>query len=102
MSMNLDYFMNLDSVPQKKNERERLNTLLLGPTTTGLGIRQKLYKTFKNTKIDFIVYVKNDKGTWDKGQLLYCHLTSPTSDVIINSTNIMKKKNTQQKYTNRK
>ena len=91
MSMNLDYFMNLDSVPEKTNERERLNTLLLGPTSMGLGIRQFANKTLQKTKIDFIVYVKNDKGTWDKGKLLYCHLTSNTSDVKIMDTNMIKK-----------
>lgn len=91
MSLNLDYFMNLDSVPEKTNEREKLNTLLLGPTSMGLGIRQFANKTLQKTKIDFIVYVKNDKGTWDKGKLLYCHLTSNTSDVKIMATNIIKK-----------
>jgi hypothetical protein len=91
MTQNLDYFKNLDSVPEETNERKKLNTFLLGPTTTGLGIRQNIYRKLNKPLVDFIVYVKNDKNTWDKGKLLYCHLTSNTSDVKIMDTNMTKK-----------
>jgi hypothetical protein len=83
MSLNLDYFKNLDSVPGETNERKKLNTLLLGDTITGLGFRKFVYKTLNKTRNEFIVYVKNDQDTWDEGKLLYCHLTNNTSDVII-------------------
>ena len=85
---NLEYFMDKISVPSDKVNREKLNELILGPTTSRIGVRQFVNKILQKPKNDFIVYVRNhetDKeGTWSKGQLLYCHLTSPTSDVIIN------------------
>ena len=91
MSKDLDYFKNLDSVPENPDERDKLNNFLLGPTTTRLGIRQNIYRKFGKPLVDFIVYVRNNKGTWDKGKLLYCHLKSPTSDVKLMNKSIPKK-----------
>lgn len=85
---NLEYFMDKISVPSDKVNRKKLNELILGPTTSRIGVRQFVNKILQKPKNDFIVYVRNNEtyneGTWSKGQLLYCHLNSPTSDVIIN------------------
>ena len=87
---NLEYFMDKISVPSDKVNREKLNELILGPTTSRIGVRQFVNKILQKPKKYFSVSVKNHAGegdgvgTWSKGQLLYCHLTSPTSDAIIN------------------